>query len=318
MHISKIQKLIIDLYRGVSIIVLSGLIGGILWVALLLAFYMINSTWAAPTILSTTSDKMLQFTSGYQQAEQNIETLRVTESQAERDVIFAHNNVVLLSGLKGEMVTYSRRTGKISLNKINDLFNSYNLLGKLNEIKDQTQKSLDVGLITNSDATQTITAIQQFANGTTDSNLALGTTEITVAAQTVQLIQQLAQAENDVKTKEDTLVAAKNSLKLAESSIEILRQSAYYTAMNRGSDLAFVPYDTLKNTKVGMPIYDCYLHNFLCRRVGKVVKINGDEYIIPHPFFKIDTRGVLIELQLSDRSSMYSKVIFIGSRPLFL
>jgi hypothetical protein len=317
------KKLYLKLYQVFGFTFLASLSFAAFFYGGLMVFFFFNSTWTAPTVLSSTSDRMMQFASGYQTALQNYETLTVSEAQAETDVEYAHDNVKELRGLAAAFLKYNNHTDRLSTSKGKQLADSYVLLSKLDDIKAQTQQSLKAGLITNEDAVQTITAIQQFHNGTTDSHIALETTQITVQSQALQLGQQLALATNDVKTKEDTLAALNRSLKISTDTVRTLKQSAYYFAMNgHGANLAFVPYDNVKHVKVGSPVYDCYLMIVACHQVATIDRLYKDEQIVDFPLFNVrftrTVRGVLVDLKVTDQKAMTSQILFIGSKPLFL
>lgn len=309
-------------YRTMALIVISGSLFFLVGWAFVLLFFLFNNTWIAPTILSTTSDKMLQFQTAYQGAVQNYETVKVAESQAERDLEFANNNARELHALGKQMETYMKRT--VVLNgrqKQGDLTGSYAMLKELDVVKQQTEQSRKAGLITNEDAVQTIATIQQFHNSTTDSDITSGTTDITMNTARVTLIGQIAQADNDVHTKQETLVATKISLNLAKTVVQALEDSAYLRAMHGGSNLAFIPYDNLHAAKIGASVYDCALTIIVCHKVGTVTKVFKDEQLIDFPLFNVKlsrtARGVFVEMEMTHPEAMKSTIVFVGGKPLF-
>jgi hypothetical protein len=319
----QLRKVYLSVYRLLGFVMLFGIASAIFVFLSLMTFFMFNSTWAAPTVLSSTSDRMLQFAGGFQTADQNLETLLVAEAQAERDEVFAEDNLKHLVDLGQRFAGYKGRIDSLSQVKNRQFIQSYDLLKKLDNLIVITQQSLKSGLITNDEATQTITAIQQFHNGTTDSNMALNTLHISNEAQIVQLIGQIEQAVNDVATKKDMLAASRHSLKVASEIVSTLKQSAYYDAfMRHGSNLAFIPYDNIKSAKVGAPVYSCLLTVVLCSKVGTVHIIYKDEQMVDFPIFNVrfsrTVRGVLMDLSVTDQTAMGGKILFVGSKPLFL
>jgi hypothetical protein len=309
-------------YRTTALVAIVGALTYLAGWSFVLIFFLFSNTWMAPTVLSPTSDKMLQFEAGYQAAVQNYQTVKVAESQAERDLEFANNNARELHILGKQMESYMKRT--VVLNghqKQNDLTGSYALLKDLEVVKQQTEQSRKAGLITNEDAIQTIATIQSFRDSTTDGDIAFGTTDITMNSARVTLIGQIAQADNDVHTKQETLEASKISFKLSKDVVHTLENSAYLRAMNGGSNLAFIPYDSLFAAKIGAPVYDCYAMIILCHKVGTVTKVFKDEQLVDFPLFNIKlsrtVRGVFVEMEITHPESMKSTIVFVGSKPLF-
>lgn len=309
------------IYRLSALLLLSGALTFIVGWGIVMLFFMFDRTWIAPTFLSSTSDKMLQFTAGYQQAFQNVETLKVAVSQAERDVIFTKKNAELLHALGDDTGRYYRAVDKLGKSKELDIRNSYAMNNDLDTVKDALNKSAQAGLLTKNDITQTLAGIQTFKNQTTDGGVTLNTTKIAAESQIVILYSQIAQADNDVHTKQETLEGARRSLEVAGRALSTLSHSAYYaTQANLGSNLAFVAYNNRSVAKVGAPVYDCLLTIIICHQVGVIKTIYKDEQVIDFPLFNVKLsrteRGFLVDLDVSEQKSMDSTVMFIN-KPLW-
>src|SRR5271167_3903817 len=70
-------KLVITLYRIFAITVLYLVLAGVLAYAWVMGFYAVNSSWAAPVILSAADEKSLDFREKLVTSQQTIEDLKV-------------------------------------------------------------------------------------------------------------------------------------------------------------------------------------------------------------------------------------------------
>lgn len=283
----------------------------------LMGFFLADYNWVAPTVMSPTGDKMLQYESDYQQVFQNLETLKVTQSQAERDYIATKENARLLHLLYDQMYEYMQKSTLLNARKKNDINDSYSLVNDLNKVKDQTIKSVQGGLITKTDATSALATIQQFRNATTDGNQSYHTLGITIDMQLVILRAQVIQADNDTMTKREMADAANKSAEVTSYVMKQLEQSSYYNAyVKHGSNLAFLPYDNMNFAKAGDNVYDCYLMVIICHKVGTISKVYHDEQLIEFPLFNVRfshmVRGVMVELDMDQPKYMTSTLFFTG------
>ncbi len=79
-------KLVITLYRIFAIIVLYLVLAGIVTYAFVMGFYAVNSSWAAPVILSAADEKSLDFREKLVTSQQTIEDLKVDTNKLESGV----------------------------------------------------------------------------------------------------------------------------------------------------------------------------------------------------------------------------------------
>lgn len=316
-----LKNIYLKVYRAIGFWLLVSLTATIFFYSALMVFFLVNASWISPTILSPTSDRMLQFSAGYQTAVQNYATLKALESQAEREAELARNNVRKLRDLNEKFLKYNGRTISLTALQERGLEDSYKLSNNLESFKKETEQSVKAGLITKADAAQLLAYIQVFRNGVIDGNLNLGTTRITASTQEFQLNQQLAQAESDEKTKEEAFEAAKTSLALATKTLATLERSSYRRALDKGANLAFLPYENINAVKPGAPVFDCYLLVAACRKVGEIEEIYEDEQVIEFPIFNVrfsrTVRGVLASMKMDNPASMSSSIFFAGRKPLF-
>ncbi|MFT3694576.1 MAG: hypothetical protein QM831_15615 [Kofleriaceae bacterium] len=97
-----------------------------------------------------------------------------------------------------------------------------------------------------------------------------------------------------------------------------LEQSPYLRAADHNITLAFVPYENLRNVKLGTKLYSCSWGLVNCSRVGKVKATIDGEVENIHPHDETIRRGVLVEIELSTPSAAEANVLFAGGKPLWL
>src|SRR5580692_12580686 len=90
-------KLVILLYRVFAITVLYLVLAGILTYAFVMGFYAVNSSWAAPVILSAQDEKSLDFREKLVTSQQTIEDLKVDSAKLESGIaeMKAHRDSLL-------------------------------------------------------------------------------------------------------------------------------------------------------------------------------------------------------------------------------
>ena len=97
-----------------------------------------------------------------------------------------------------------------------------------------------------------------------------------------------------------------------------LEQSPYLRAINHNIVLAFVPYQNLKNVKLGTKLFGCSWGLVMCSRVGKVTATIDGEVQDIHPHDETIQRGVMVEIELTTPSAEGNSVLFAGGKPLWL
>lgn len=111
------------------------------------------------------------------------------------------------------------------------------------------------------------------------------------------------------------------SLKLRKADqdaiVKRLEQAPYLRAVNQKIVLAFVPYQNLRNVKIGTKLYGCALGLVACSNVGKVTAVLEGEVDSVHPHDESIQRGVMVEIDVSS-SSAGETVLFAGGKPLWL
>lgn len=102
-----------------------------------------------------------------------------------------------------------------------------------------------------------------------------------------------------------------------DAVVKRLEASPYLRAINNKIVLAFVPYQNLRNVKLGTKLYGCSWGLVACSNVGKVTTVLEGEVTDVHPHDESIQRGVMVEIDVSS-SAAGETVLFAGSKPLWL
>ena len=81
--------------------------------------------------------------------------------------------------------------------------------------------------------------------------------------------------------------------------------------------LAFVPYQNLRNVKLGTKLYSCSWGLVMCSRVGEVTQTIEGEVENIHPHDESVQRGIMVEIKLTTPSAEGETVLFAGGKPLY-
>lgn len=316
------NSIYLKFYKAIGFTLIFSISGFIFTFAFLMAFFTVASNWVAPTVLSASSDKMLQFTAGYEQALQNEATLIGLRDQAERELKVSGIAYSSLLKLQDDVRTYGTNISKLKPARLHLLDAEKSLADELIVVEQATKSNVARGLLTKVEATSGLASIKQYQGSTSDQEMSLHTLDVTMSSNLVQLQTQLNTAESDVKTKQETLYLAQKNLIVSEKALSALEQSAYKRAFdNSGANLAFLPYDNT-TAVVGANVYSCRLLVLVCSKVGTITKIYRDEQIVEFPIFDVKftrvVRGILIEMAMTDNAAMTNQLLYTGHKPLWV
>ncbi len=137
--------------------------------------------------------------------------------------------------------------------------------------------------------------------------------------------REVDRARLDRLESADRRVTVGNHIKQVEDGIarydrliEQFKSSPYVEAIDREVTVAFVPYDNLENVRPGVAIYGCKLRLVWCSRVGEVVSVLEGEVTNTHPQDGSSERGLLMEIELSEKWAAKEAALFAGSKPFWL
>jgi CTP-dependent riboflavin kinase len=335
-------KLVLTLYRVFAIAMLYLVLAGILAYAFVMGFYAVNSSWAAPVILSASDEKALAFRQQLVTSQQTIEDLKVDTQklQSGLDEMKQHRASLLalekpLKEAIAREQAHNKAAGpelaKLDEEKKSDNLKTQAVLEQLKELEANINKDLAAGLITKTDATTQLSALNQARNAYTDSKIAevlltdsvqdkttTGTNSLDVLEKQAELRSETAQLDIAISVAEKQLQEESRQIERLRQAITTAKQSPYYLNATGEPSVyfAFVPYDNRASAVVGTPVYDCYLNMIVCRKVGNVKqKFTGEQEAI-HPIFKTQIRGFLIQMDLDAHGSAKSRTVFLGHKPL--
>jgi hypothetical protein len=335
-------KIVLTLYRVFAIAVLYTVLIGILTYAWIMGFYAVNTSWAAPIILSSSDEKSLDFRQKLVTSQQSIEDLKVDSHKLETGVAEMKDHRAALMALAPQLRDAIARERKhntatgpalaqLDQQKVADNAKTQKVLARLKEVEANINKDLAAGLITKGDAAQQLSAINQAQNAFTDSKIAevlltdsvldkttTGTNTLDVLEKQAELQSEVAQLDIAISVAEKQLYEESRQIVRLREAITTAKQSPYYLNASGGHTLyfAFVPYDNQTHAVVGSSVYDCYLNMVVCRHAGTVKAIFTSEEQATHPIFKTQIRGFLIQMTLDHTDSAKSRTVFLGRKPL--
>ena len=333
---------VITVYRVFAVVVLYLVLGGILTYAFVMGFYAVNSSWAAPVILSAVDEKSLDFRAQLVTSQQTIEDLKVDSDKLQSGIAEMTKHRTALLALEPELRAaiareekHNRATGgelaALDQQKQADNLKTKEVLAQLKEVESNIKKDLASGLITQGDAATQLAAINQTQSGLTDSKIAEvlltdsvltkttnGTATLDVLEKQAELRSEAAQLDVAINVSQKQLQEETRQIDRLRQAIITAKQSPYYLNAAGGQTLyfAFVPYDNQTSAVAGQPVYDCYLNMIACRKVGTVKQIFAGEQDAIHPIFKTNIRGFLMQMNLDHPDSARSKTVFLGRKPL--
>ena len=335
-------KLVITLYRVFALAALYLVLAGIVSYAFVMGFYAVNSSWAAPIILSAADEKSLDFREKLVTSQQTIEDLKVDTQKLENGLAEMKKHRAALLALEPALQqaivrerTHNRTAGPalaaLDQQKQADNRKTQTVLAPLKEVESNIKKDLAAGLITQGDAATQLAALNQAGGAYTDSKIAevlltdsvldkttTGTNSLDVLVKQAELRSEVAQLDVAISVAEKQLQEESQQINRLRQAIQTAKQSPYYLNASGEKTLyfAFVPYDNQASAVAGSPIYDCYLNMVACHKVGTVKQIFVGEETAIHPIFKTQIRGFLVQMNLEHGEPAKSKTVFLGRKPV--
>ena len=339
-----VNRMVLTLYRVFAIIVLYAVLIGIIVYAFIMGFYAVNSSWAAPVILSAADEKSLDFREKLVTSQQTIEDLKVDQNKLNSGLEEMKKHRAALLALEPQLqeaiarqqqhnLTAGPELATLDNEKQSDNAKTAQVLEQLKDMEANVNKDLAAGLITKADAATQLSALNQAKNNYTDSKIGevlltdsvldkttTGTDSINVLVKQAELRSEVAQLDIAINVADKQATEDARQIDRLRQAITTAKQSPYYlnSLPSGGQTLyfAFVPYTNQARAAVGAPIYDCYLNMVLCRYVGTVKQVFPGEEDATHPIFKTAIRGFLIQMDLSHPNSGKSQTVFLGRKPL--
>ena len=339
-----VNKSFLFLYRVTAIVVLYGVLLGVGGYLFLQGFYLVNHSWIVPSIVSPSSDAVLQMTSQMVTNKQMLETLTLDRNRLQESLDTMKAQHLALIALDHDLTTAYQRKSQDDVaaggdlkdliqQKRQDITKTRPVMNDVGAIEERIAKDLEAGLITKGDAAMERASLTQLANSYTDNkvaevllrdNVRQKTTKdidtLEILSKQADLKSQIVQAAINISIGEQQLESDQKQIDGLVKAMKQIDQSPLYLAVQAqdGVKFAFVPYDNEQGLDVGDPVYDCYLNMVVCRQVGTVKVMFSDEQKMTHPLFKTEVRGFLVQLDLTNLDSAKSKTLFVGHKPLFI
>ena len=336
-------KSVVGLYRVFAIFALYAVLLGVLAYGFVMGFYAMNTSWAAPVILSPSDDKSLDFTQKLVTSKQTLEDLNLDIKRLQSSVAEMNQHRASLLALEPELQAaiareknHNHTTGpqltQLDQQKQADNAKTQAVMAHVQELETSIDKDLAAGLITKGDAATQRVALNQAQTAFTDSKISqvlltdsvlekntTNTKSLDVLDKETELRSEIAQLDIALNIAEKQIHEESQQVDRLKKALATAKQTPYYLSVSGGSKVyfAFVPYDNQGSVKVGAPVYDCYLNMVACRKVGTVKQIFSEEEHAVHPIFRSDMRGFLIQLDLDHPESAKSKTVFLNRKPLF-
>jgi len=339
-----LYKSVVTVYRIFAIVTLYVVLVGVLAYGFVMGFYALNTSWAAPVILSPGDDKSLDFTEKLVTSRQTLEDLKVDQKRLEESVNEMNKHRASLLALEPDLQAaiarekqHNQATGpqllELDKQKQADNVKTQAVMAQVKEVEATIDKDLAAGLITKGDAATQRAALNQAQSTYTDSKIGeilltdsilekttTDTKSLDVLDKQAELISEVAQLDIAIAVAQKQIYEEKKQIDRLKQALTTAKQTPYYLSVSGDSTavyFAFVPYDNQRNISIGTAVYDCFLNMVACEKVGTVKQIfAGEEHAI-HPIFRTDIRGFLIQMQLDRTESAKSKTVFLNRKPLF-
>src|SRR5215467_1631870 len=158
-----IYRSVVTLYRIFGILTLYLVLAGILSYAFVMGFYAVNTSWAAPVILSPSDDKSLDFTEKIVTSKQTLEDLNVDKKRLDSSIDEMAKHRTSLLALEPELQSaiarekaHNRTTGpqlsQLDQQKQADNAKTQDVMVQVKLVEATIDKDLAAGLITKADA----------------------------------------------------------------------------------------------------------------------------------------------------------------------
>lgn len=347
----KINTAVVLFYRRVAFAVLALFFAGVMSYVVLVIFYSMSSTWAAPILLSPSQDRVLSY-------QPQIATLNLTinrtrselqtntatrEALIEQLIDIDSMEIALLETIENEKkksAKVSESIDKLLIRKRSNISQSSKVTSAVSLLLKNIDQELSAGLITSDQAAQRRITLQGAANSITDLNVSAlhletesnqlkgysgslgGSRESLHALEVHRQLMELKTLRSHLKvqlaTIDRTIELLKKNIAADTRIMQVAMDSPFYKALFQEVSLAFVPYPNLIGVNEGDKIYSCYAQIIFCREAGVITRIYKAEEHTKHPLFKTEVRGVLVEIDFTHKESRKDPVVFIGSKPLFI
>jgi len=347
----KLQNFYLFSYRLVGFLFLVGLIFSIIWYGFSIIFFVGNSTWSVPMILSPNQEKVLwhleHVLAFEHEVTKNTAELTAAEQMFHYKQALLSRKQKLLERVKQSMAYQAQQYSKashefeqLSAEKSLSLEQLNALNREINQAEQTIDQELKLGLITKQeallahfnwqklyasmiDAKTSMYDLKKRAKFYKDAantlngsgkNLSLMTRVIKKS----ELQGDISQLKSDLFSLQVTIQHLQKNIHKKVAVLKSIKHSPYILATKKLTEVAFVPYTNLKKVNVGAPVYSCYWDMVFCYRSGEILAIYDAEEYAKHPIFKSDIKGQFIGIKFYQAADGHKKLLFLNSKPLLV
>jgi len=347
----RLQNFYLYSYRFTGFIFLLGLISSILWYGFSILFFLCNSSWSLPLILSPNQEKVMvhleHVLNMEHQLEKNIAELKAAQKALSTKKAIIKNvqqlSLRVTESMTSQSLQYSKTSQifkKLTKEKVKNLNELSRLASEIRGKEHVIDKELKVGLITKQEALaqnvilsnihasliDTKTKVHELSQRSKDFANAASTLKgsannlsaIQKVIKKVELDSQIAELKIDAYNLSTTIEYLEKNIEKRRKTLTVMKNSPYILATRVSNTLAFVPYHNIKNIKVGSPIYSCFMDMIFCYQSGLITHIYQGEEYGKHPIFKSEIKGQLVAVTFNRKTDAQKKLVYLNSKPLLI
>jgi len=352
-----LKKIYLTGYRLIGLTALMLITGALLFYTMTFGFFLFNTTWVAPTVLSPSDPKVIQARAELIRQRQFYDTATIIRETRMQELKVLEAREAQLNFLKKSIdsaIDAESHAATRSVGQLNLLIKQKNInisdigasLTKLDELILTNDHELSARLITKDQWTaRTISYSQLRATITSNQSEALALAEQRdmlsrsaatlggrgTSAMALDTVAKKLSIQNELNgvwvqmiTKQSEVLAADQELARLAVAEAILDETPYAPVLETGklSVLGFMPYDNSYFKVTNVDVYACRAIFLACYKVGTVKKIYEDEQIIEFPIFNTrftrTVKGVFVEFNLANADASREQILFLGRKPFFI
>jgi hypothetical protein len=352
-----LKKVYLNVYRSLGLAALCLITGALIFYSITFGFFLFNTTWVAPTVLSPSDAKVIQARDELIRQRQFYDSSIILRETRMQELSVLKDRETQLEFLKASLDTAMHtesKTATESVRQIDSLVKQKR--DNINEL-DASMKNLDGLMATNNSelaarlitkdqwTERNITYHQLMSTVTTnrvevkalsDQRDMLSRSAATLNGQgtsavALDIVSKKLEVQNEIDstmvqmiTKRAELLSANQELERLSAAENILNQTPYAKVLktNASSVLGFVSYDNSYFTADTIDVYACRAIFLFCYKVGTVGRKYNDEQIIEFPIFNTrftrTVKGVFVEFNLADPAASHEQILFLGEKPFFI
>ncbi len=347
----RLQNFYLLSYRLIGFIFLVSLITSIFWYGFSVLFFLANTHWSTPFILSPNQENVLvhqeHLLNVQQELLKNTAELAAAKNDLSNKEIVVKNAEELLLRVEKSMEQQIHQDTQnsgiyhaLTQEKQANVAELTQLAAEIQMKESIINQELKVALITKEEALsqhlmlsnlrsaliEAKARMHEFEQRAADfgaAALTLKGSATSLAAmdkivKKIELTRQIAQLKSDIYALKVTIEHLLNVIKKRSEVLALMKKSPYILATKEPTHVAFVPYKNLPQVKIGAPVYSCYFDMILCYQSGSITAAYKAEEYAKHPIFNSDMKGQFVGIAFKDETDAQKKLLFLGSKPLLI